>query len=64
MPSFTNTLVGVGPICDADFTFMFTKYDVTVFAPDGKPILTGWCEKFLLEISVWHQKVYCEYKSI
>ena len=45
MISFTNTLVGVGPICDADCTVLFTKKDVTVFSPGGKPILTGWREK-------------------
>ena len=47
MPSFTNRLVGVGPICDADFTVVFTKKYVTVFSQKGKPILTGWREKKL-----------------
>ena len=41
MPSFTNTLVGVGTICDADCTVLFAKHDVTVFSPEGNPILTG-----------------------
>ena len=27
MPSFTNTLIGVGPICDAKCTFVFNKKD-------------------------------------
>ena len=45
IPSFTNTLVGVGPICDADCTVLFTKKYVTVLSPGGKPILTGWREK-------------------
>ena len=45
MPSFTNTLVGVGPICDAECTVLFTNQDVTVLSPGGKPILTGWREK-------------------
>ena len=31
MPSFTKTLVGVRPICDADCTVLFTKQDVIVF---------------------------------
>ena len=44
MPSFTNMLVGVGPICNADCTVVFTKQDVTVLSPKGKPILTGWRE--------------------
>ena len=45
IPSFTNTIVGVGPIWDADCTVLFAKHDVTVFSPGGKPILTGWREK-------------------
>ena len=47
MPSFTNKLVGVGPICDADCTLLFTKKYVTVLSPGGKPILTGRREKEL-----------------
>ena len=50
MPYFTNTIVGVGPICNADLTVVFTKQDVTVFSPEGKPILTGWREKELPKI--------------
>ena len=41
MPSFTNTLIGVGPICDAKCTAVFKKKDVTVLSPEGKPILRG-----------------------
>ena len=44
IPTFTNTLIGVGPICDADFTVVFNKEDVTVLSPKGKPILQGWRE--------------------
>ena len=40
--SFTNTLIGVGPICDANCTVVFKKKDVTVLSPEGKTILTGW----------------------
>ena len=47
MPSFTNTLVGVGPICDADRTVLFVKHDVTVLLPKGKPILIGLKEKWM-----------------
>ena len=47
MPSFTNTLIGAGPICDAYCTVVFTKKDVTVISPKGKAILTGWREKNL-----------------
>ena len=52
MPSFTNTLVGVGPICDADCTVVFTKQYVTVLSPKGKPILTGCRAKKLPRL--WH----------
>ena len=42
MTSFTNMLVGVGPICDTDCTVVFTKQDITVFLPGVNAILTGW----------------------
>ena len=45
MPSFTNTLVGVRPIYNADYTIFFSKHDVTVLLPVGKLILIGWREK-------------------
>ena len=44
MPTFTNTLVGIGPICDAGCTFTFTSKDVTVYSARVIPILTGWRE--------------------
>ena len=47
MPTFTNTLIVVGPICDADCTVMFKKEDVTVLLPKGEPILQGWRENKL-----------------
>ena len=45
MPGFKHTLMGVGPICDADFQVLFSKYLVKIFGPDGKVILTGWREQ-------------------
>jgi len=42
MPTFKHTLIGIGPICDADCQVLFSKTDVTVFSPDGSPILQGW----------------------
>ena len=42
VPSFTNTLIGVGPICDANCTVVFKKKDVTVLSQEGKQILRGW----------------------
>ena len=47
MPSFTNTLIGAGPIYDANCTVVFNKKDVTVLSPEDKPILQGWTEKKL-----------------
>ena len=41
MPTFTNTLIGVGPLYDADCTVVFKKKDVTVLSPKGEPILQG-----------------------
>ena len=45
MPTFTHTLIVVGPICDADCTVVFKKEDFKVISPMGKPILKGWREK-------------------
>ena len=47
MPSFTNTLIGVGPICDANCIVVFKKKDVTLLSPEGKKILKVWREKKL-----------------
>ena len=47
MPTFTNTLIGVGPICDADCTVVFKNEDATVLSPKGEPILQGWREEKL-----------------
>ena len=47
MPTFTNTLVGIGPICDANCTVVFKKQDVTVISPEGKHIIQWWREKKL-----------------
>ena len=45
MLSFTNTVVGVGSICDTDCTVLFAKHYVRLFSPGGNPVLTGWREK-------------------
>ena len=47
VPSFTDTLIGVRPICDADCKVLFTKKDIVVISPEGKTILTGWREEKL-----------------
>ena len=45
--AFTNTLIGVGPICDADCTVVFKKEDVTELSPKEEPIIQGWREENL-----------------
>ena len=45
MPGFRHTLIGVGPLCDADCTFIFTSTAVVVRDPQGNPVLTVWREQ-------------------
>jgi hypothetical protein len=42
MPSFTHTLIGLGPFADLGCKILFTKTAVTVYHPDGHPILARW----------------------
>ncbi len=42
MPNFPHTLIGLGPFADQDCMIVFTKTAVTVYHPDGHPILSGW----------------------
>ena len=42
MPSFPHTLIGLGPFADQGCNIVFTKTAVTVYHPDGHPILSGW----------------------
>ena len=44
MKSFRHTLVGVGPLCDADCTVNFTRNSVIVREKKGTAVLTGWRE--------------------
>jgi hypothetical protein len=44
MPSFTRTLVGIAPLCDANLTVIFTKHDVKAINQAGTTILEGWCD--------------------
>ena len=45
MPGFKNTLMGVGPLCDADCTVTFTREAVIVRDKQRSPVLTGWREQ-------------------
>jgi len=42
MPAFPDTLIGLGPVADLGCKIVFTKTSVTVFHPDGHPLLLGW----------------------
>jgi hypothetical protein len=44
MPSFTRTLVGIAPLCDANLTVIVTKHDVKAINQAGATILEGWCD--------------------
>ena len=41
MPGFQHTLIGVGPICDANFSVLFNPDSVQIFDPTGKVILSA-----------------------
>ena len=45
MPSFKHTLVGLGPICDADCPVRFETNGVIIYNPEGEPMITDWREK-------------------
>ena len=45
MTSFHHTLIGLGPIYNADCKVIFTKNNVIVYDQGGSLILTGWREK-------------------
>jgi hypothetical protein len=42
MPSFTRTLVGIVPLCDANLSVISTKHDVKAIDQAGATILKGW----------------------
>ncbi len=42
MPSFPHTLISVGPFADQGCKIVFDKTSVTVYHPDGHPILNSW----------------------
>jgi hypothetical protein len=44
MPSFTRTLVGIAPLCDADLNVIFTKHDDKAINQAGATILKGWLD--------------------
>ena len=44
MPGFQENLIGIGKICDADYSVTFTKDSVIIYSPKGHTVLTGWRE--------------------
>jgi hypothetical protein len=52
MPSFPHTLIGLGPFADLGCKIVFTKTAVTVYHPNGHPILAGWRDETGLRL--WH----------
>ena len=42
VPGFRHTLIGVGPLFDANFTVTFTREAVIVRDQQGMPVLTVW----------------------
>ena len=55
IPEFQENLVGVGPMCDADCTVIFSKHTVTIYSPTGTPITIGWRETAVL--SLWRMYI-------
>jgi hypothetical protein len=45
MPSFSHTLIGLGPFANQGCNIVFTKTSVTVYHPNGQPILSGWWDE-------------------
>ena len=43
-PGFQEYLIGIGPICDADYRVTFTNDAVIIYSPKGHTVLTGWRE--------------------
>jgi hypothetical protein len=41
MPTFTRTLFGIAPLCNADLTVIFTKHDIKEINQAGTMILEG-----------------------
>ena len=39
MPVFQEILVGIGPICDAEYSVKFTKNAVIIYSPKGNRVL-------------------------
>ena len=45
MPGLQENLIGIGPICDADYSVTFTKDTVIIYSPNRHRVMRGWREK-------------------
>ena len=45
MPGFQENLIGIGLICDADYSVTFTKDVVSIYSPNRHRFLRVWQEK-------------------
>jgi hypothetical protein len=52
MPNFPHTLFGLGPFANQDCMIVFTGTAVTIYHPDGHPILSGWQDETGMQL--WH----------
>ena len=42
MPSFNHSLIGLGIICDTEWSVNFHNHTVTIYDPQGSPLIQGW----------------------
>ena len=42
MPDFNHYLMGLGSICNIDCSVQFHNYTVTIYDPQGLPLIQGW----------------------
>ena len=53
IPSFANTLVGIGPLYNTSCYVTLVNHDVMFNNPRGHPILTGWWDHSVSP-KLWH----------
>ena len=49
MPGFQENRIGIGPICDADYSVTFTKDAVSIYSPNGHRVLRGGDKRKVLD---------------
>ena len=61
MPGFQENLMGIGPICDADYKVTFTKDTVSIYNPKGHRVLRVW--RYKEGTKIWRISLLPEDKS-